>query len=249
MKRLPFGCCVFAALGAAQSLEVTLPTGVRSEGAFVHFAVDGDETGGWVQPPAGVSSFRLDTSGAGGAAARVRAILHVPGCRLQTLDLPVAESQYSFECRPLGTIAIPGALTRSDRLYGRQVTLEARYVARWARSFLGLRAPLVDAIPIGDVVDLPPDGRFRLTVPDLSQYPLARDGEFQIWARDKATRRLVDQVTPLSPASVRARMGGLRIERAYRSEIVFAPCAATATQPHDAEGFALRPDLFDGCDR
>jgi hypothetical protein len=47
---------------------------------------------------------------------------------------------------------------------------------------------------------------------------------------------------------MKARMGGLKIQSEYPSETVFAPCAAD-TPVHDAEGFALRPDIYDACDR
>jgi len=70
-----------------------------------------------------------------GVISEVKALLYAPGCAIETLDLPVSGSsnqQYSFMCRSLSNIEILGALTRTDRLYGREVKLQATYVARWA---------------------------------------------------------------------------------------------------------------------
>jgi hypothetical protein len=96
---------------------------------------------------------------------------------------------------------ITGTLARSDRLYGRAVKLQAKYVARWAQQFLGLGDDIVTDIPVGDAVYLPADGRFRLSVPNLSQDPLAgapdHSGELQIWARDKTSEDMVAQLIPV----------------------------------------------------
>ena len=62
-----------------------------------------------------------------------------------------------------------------DRLYGRQVKVQAKYVARWAQTFLESGKDIVTTIPVGDAAYPSLDGRFRLSVPDFSQDPLAGD--------------------------------------------------------------------------
>ena len=147
------------------------------------------------------------------------------------------------------------ALIRSDRFYGREVKLQARYVARWAQAFLGLDESIGTVIPIGEAVDLSADGPFRLTIPDLSQDPLAgtpdHPGELQIWAKDETSEALVAQLTPRDPRLIKTRMGGLKVQNEYPSEIVFAPCAANSAHVHvhDRLGFAIRSDISDACDR
>jgi len=102
----------------------------------------------------------------------------------------------------------------------------------------------------GDVAYLSADGRFRLTIPDLSQDPLAgapdHPGELQIWAKDKTSEALVAQLVPKGP-QLKTRMGGLKVQSEYPSEIVFAPCAANHPQVHDR--FAIRADVGDPCGR
>jgi hypothetical protein len=237
-------------------VEIKLPSGVISESVFIRYLLAGEDFGGWVQPRPGVSSYFIGTTHEGRPAARIKALLYVPGCAIQTLDLPVSGSnnqQWSFICRPLSSVWISGALTRSERLYGREVELRAKYVARWASPFLGLSDDIVTAIPVGDVAYLSADGRFRLAVPDLSQDALAgapdHPGEFQMWARDKTSEDPVAQLIPAGPPAMKTRMGGLRIQGAYPAEIVFALCSVSPPQLHDAIGFALRPDASDTCDR
>jgi hypothetical protein len=172
------------------------------------------------------------------------------------MDLPVSDQgsqRYSFVCQSLPTIEIVGTLVRSDRLYGRTVRLEARYLARWAQSFLGLDDETVTFIPIGESGDISRSGEFRLSLPDLSEDSMAgspdNPGELQIWARDIVTHRLVAQLIPEGLKLKKTRMGGLKIQGRYPSEIVFTPCATNNARVHDAIGFALGPGAEDTCDR
>ncbi len=149
-------------------------------------------------------------------------------------------------------ISIQGALILPERLYGHKVKLQAKYIARWAQSLLGLDESIVTSIPVGDVAHLSADGRFRLAIPDLSQDALAgtpdHPGEIQIWAKDETSDAIVAKLIPTGPQFIRARMGGLKVRNQYPSEVVFAPCAAGSAQGHDKEGFAMRPDIADACD-
>jgi hypothetical protein len=237
-------------------IEIKLPRWVISESVFIRYQLDGEQFGGWVQPHPGVSSYFISTTHEGRPVTRIKALLYARGCAIQTLDLPVSGSnnqQYSFICLPLSSVWIVGALTRMDRLYGREVKLQAKYIARWSQSFLELGDGIVTTIPVGDVAYLSPDGRFRLSVPDFSQDPLAgapdHPGELQIWASDQASDGIVALLIPAGPQVIKARMGGLKIRSEYPSEIVFAPCAANPPQVHDAIGFATRPGASDACDR
>jgi hypothetical protein len=103
------------------------------------------------------------------------------------------------------------------------------------------------------VTYLSPDGLFRISVPNFSEDPLAGAsdhlGELQVWARDKTSEGIVAQLVPGEPQVIKTRMGGLKIQREYPSEIVFAPCAANPPRLRDATGFTLRPGASDACDR
>jgi hypothetical protein len=243
------------AASPAHYFEIKLPRGVISENVFVRYQLAGAEIGGWVQPRPGVSSYFINTTHQGRPATQIKALLYAQGCAIQTLDLPVSTSnnhRYSFVCLPLPSVGIVGAITRTDRLYGRDVKLQVKYVARWAQSFLELGDGIVTTIPVGEA-HLSPDGRFRLSVPDFSQDPWAgapdHPGDLQIWAREKTSEDLVAQLIPAGPQVLKTQMGGLKIRSEYPSEVVFVPCAANPPQVHDATGFALRPAPVDACDR
>jgi hypothetical protein len=241
-------------------IEIKLPPEVASESFFARYVLAGEHFGGWVKPIPGVSSYFIGTTLNGRTATGIKAVLYAPGCAVRTLDLPLSAAEtppYSFICQPLPSNAIQGALARPDRPYWRDihdvhgVNVQARYIAAWAQPFLGLDRGVVTGIPVGDAASLSADGHFRLTIPDLSRDPLAgapdRAGEFRIWARDKTSNAATAQLIPSAPPLLRTPLGGLRIRSEYPSEISFSTKATDCPQ-HDAEGFAIRPDVSGGCD-
>jgi hypothetical protein len=252
MLALIAGVCAGQVL-PSHNVLIHLPPGVASENVFIRYVLAGEKFGGWVRPVSGASFYAIGTSVGAIPATGLKAIIYVPGCALRTVDMRVSTSkneEYSFLCRPLQTIRINGRLIPSDPLYRHGVNLQAKYVARWAHSFLGLADDSVLVIPVGDVSDLSADGRFRISVPDLFRDPVARAadeaGELQIWAQGKIGQNLLAKLIP-ADLVIATRMGGLRIEREYPSEVVFAPCATMRSPLHDEECFAHRSDI-EGCD-
>jgi hypothetical protein len=226
----------FNSFAAAQRpphyISINIPGGVNSENVFIRYILAGEEIGGWVQPRANVSSYVIATAHEGQTAARIKAILYAPGCAIQTIDLPLSNStnpQYTFLCQPLGNVRIGGKLTQTDRLSGREVKLQAKYIARWAPNFLGLATAIPLTIPVGDAADLSAGNSFQMSIPDLSRDPLAgaadHPGEFQIWAKDKDAGNDVAQLEPIGAPESRTRTSGLKIQAGYPAAIVFAPCA------------------------
>jgi hypothetical protein len=237
-------------------IDIRLPPGFDSGHFFVRYLLAGDDFGGWIQPRPNVSSYAISTTHEGRPANRIRALLYAPGCAIEVLDLPVSypgSQPYSFICRSLPDVPLAGTIIRTDRLFGRKVRLQAYYVARWASSFLGIADEIVTLIPIGETNDISASGGFRLSLPDLSHDALAgspeHSGEIQIWAREAATDKIVAQLIPVGPETGETMVGGLKIQAAYPSETVFAPCAANNPRVRDANGFALRPGAEDICDR
>lgn len=238
----------------ARHVEIRIPPGVKSETLFIRYVLTGEDFGGWVQPVSGVSSYVMSTTRDSGPATGMKAILYAPGCAIQTLDLALNDSinrRYTFICLPLSEVSIEGALVPSSRLYGQEVQLQARYVVRWASAFLGLADRIATNIPVGNVVQLPTDGHFRLVIPDLSQDPLAgspdRPGELQIWAKDKFSDVLVTQLRPLRPPFIKTQLGGLRVQKDYPFNIAFCTFKNESSR-RLAEGFAIRPAKGDVCD-
>jgi hypothetical protein len=238
----------------AHYVAINIPSAVSSESMFIRYILAGEELGGWVRPLAGVSSYIISTTREGQSAARIKAVLYSPGCAIQTLDLPLSNSsnpQYLFICRPLRSLWITGKVTQTERLSGREVKLQARYVARWARSFLGLDAEIPLTIPTGDAAYLSADDSFRISVPDLSRDPLAatpdHPGEIQIWAKDKSTGDDVAQLIPVGSPAFKTRMGGLKIQDEYPSEPVFVPCGLPRSLDLIRRGGFTIGDFRDPC--
>jgi len=236
-------------------VEIKLPPEVISETFFARYVLAGQDFGGWLHPLPGISSYGISTTFEGSPVTGIKAILYAPGCAIQTLDLHLTGAdnpQFQFLCQPMRNIAIQGALILPERLYGHKVKLQAKYIARWAQPFLGLDDSVVTSIPIGVVAHLSADGRFCLVIPDLSQDPLAgtpdHPGELQVWAKDETSGAIVAKLIPTDPPFLKARMGGLKVQNQYPSEVVFAPCAESSAQPHDRIGFAIRPAIYDACD-
>jgi hypothetical protein len=232
-------------------VEVRLPRGVRSETMFVRYVVN-DDFGGWVQPRPSISSYFI-TIHQGASATRFKAILYAPGCAIQTANLPISGSavpRYSFVCDPLPNITLTGTLTNPARLDGREINIEARYVARWAQGVLG--DGMVTDIPLGVTHRAFAGGGFQISVPDLSKDPLAgtpdHPGELRILARDRARGKIVAQLVPTAEF-LRERMGGLQIRDEYSEPVEFAFCAVQGRRLLDPHGFAIRSDPSDsGCD-
>jgi hypothetical protein len=236
-------------------IAIDLPSEVSSERVFIRYILAGEEIGGWVQPRPGVSAYLISTARGDSTVAGIKTVLYAPGCAIQTLDVPLSNSnnpRYSFVCRPLGSVGIAGKLVQTERLSGHEVNVQARYIARWAQPFLGL-GDIVVSIPVGDVADLSADDRFRLSVPDLSRDPLAgaadHPGEIQIRAKDKVSGDDVAQLVPEGSTVFATRMGGLKIQREYPPETVFAPCALPRSPALIRRGgFTIRPgDFKDPC--
>jgi hypothetical protein len=135
----------------------------------------------------------------------------------------------------------------------RDVNLQVKYVARWAESVLRLGEGLVPDIPLAGTQSFIAGRAFQLSLPDLADDPLAgtpdHPGELRILARDRATGKVIAQLIP-TDASLRTRLGGLQIRKAYPDPIEFAFCASPGLGLRDANGFAIRPPKSDtACDR
>jgi hypothetical protein len=236
-------------------LAIDLPSEVSSENVFIRYILAGEAIGGWVQSRPGVSAYLISTTRGDRSAPGIKAVLYAPGCAIQTLDLLLSDSnnpRYSFVCRPLGSVVIAGRVLQPERLTGHQVNVQARYIARWAQPFLGL-GDILMSIPVGDPAPLSADYRFRMSVPDFSRDPLAgapdHPGDIQIWAKDKTSGDDVAQLLPGGPPTSVTRMGGLKIQREYPAETVFAPCATPRSlMLIRRDGFTIRTgDYKDPC--
>jgi hypothetical protein len=240
----------------ARIIEITLPPKVASETVVIRYALEGDAFGAMVKSRKGVSSYSINVM-RGEHPSRIRGIIYAPGCAVRTFDISPPPSNYEgyrFSCLPLASLRIAGTVARTDRLYGREIIVQAKYVARWAQRFLGVDESLLTSIPVGEPTEPSQDGKFQLVLPDFATDPIAgapdHDGEIEIWTHDKSTGDLVALLVPTVPASLKVHFGGLKIQRIYPDDVIFTPCASYdggRAQVHDAMGFARRPGGFDAC--
>jgi hypothetical protein len=238
--------------GQTRHVEIDLPPNVPSDHVFVRYVLAGQDLGGWIYGPAGVSSFGISTLVDGRPTSGIKAILYAPGCELQTLDLQLAGSdpvRRPFVCEPVRNVEIRGVLARPERFGSEAVKLQVKYVSRWAQEFLGLDGVLATNIPVGEASAISA-GRFRLSIPDFAADASAakqdRGGEFQIWVKDASSENVVGMLVPQE--SVRARMRGLIALHEYPFDVTFTPCMASTEPRHDKIGFAIRSDVRDPCD-
>jgi hypothetical protein len=239
----------------AAYVAITLPVGVRSETLFVRYVLDND-FGGWLEPHPGVSSYFISTKRRGTPASRFKALVYAPGCQIQTVDLLTegpAVPRYSFVCEPLRNVTLTGTLMKPDRLDGRELNVQVKYVARWAQQFFGLGEGILTDIPLGGIERASAKGSFQLSLPDLSADPLAgtsdHPGELQLLGKDPISGKIVAQIVP-AVQFLRTRMGGLKIRKDYPVLVEFAPCSSArhSLEPHDPFGFAIRTDSRESID-
>jgi hypothetical protein len=232
----------------APYVEIKLPVGVRSETVFVRYALDND-FGGWVDPHPDLSSYFINTTRQGIAAARFRALIYAPGCAIQTVDLPTSGPsvpRYPFACEPLPSVRLTGAIIKSDQLQGLEISLEVKFVAHW-----GFGDDWPTDIPVAVTRYASDDGGFEVSLPVLVDDPAAspdRAGEFQILTRDRTSGNILAQLVP-TVSSLRTHKGGLEIRKAYPDKLEFAACPLRSPHLHDAIGFSIRPTAQDTCDR
>ena len=162
-----------------------------------------------------------------------------------------AVPRHSFVCQPVPNVRLKGNLIESDRLNAHEIGLEVKYVARWAAGFLGIGEDLTTDIPVGGMRYAAEDGSFEISLPDFSEDPMSSasdPGEFQILTRDRTNGNILAQLVP-TVESLRTRMGGLEIRKAYPDKVEFAACAGRGPHVRDALGFSVRPTSKDACDR
>jgi hypothetical protein len=209
---------------------------------------------GWITSATDAATYRI-----AGLPARpdthFRAILYVPGCALQTLDIAITERknyQYSFFCALLPPIQLNGTVTHmgTDQ---EGVTLEAKYVASWAASFFQFADGTDTEIPLGNKTSLDSQNEFALPIPDFSKDKLASSsshfGEIRIFVRDRATGLIVDQLRWASgiPSIQPTKFGGIPITALSGDSLNFKFCETGTWLSHDHYGFALRNNALETC--
>jgi hypothetical protein len=229
------------------TFEFRIPDQVRPQDAFIRYVITGDDFGGWINTKPGVSSYHVNIEGR--RTSSIRAIFYAPGCAIEMVDIALQSTvnrQHSFACEPLATEQVDGKVQTTGWLDGRNVRIEAKYVARWAPGFLGIAKEVPLTIPLAQRAPIAADGRFQIAVPnflrDAHSGAANGTGELQIWAVDADRGAEIAHLIPLGNANSGDRTGSLKLSAAYPNGLLFDVCSV-GRQPARLirrEGFVIR---------
>jgi len=186
-------------------------------GGYAGFVRDADKDG----------AFRIPLQIEGKTAVSLKVILYAPGCQFQVLSVDLlsdATRAATFECRPLSTIAISGAISPPPSSTQQlELDVEFDYLAFWSHKFYGIVDGVVQQYELAKV-PLNTDGRFQIRIPDFSQDPITsekQDACLVVRVRERVTWNNVEFLSP--PADLRCLNGpDLKIQPAY-PEVRFEP--------------------------
>jgi len=243
------------ATGPAATLDIHAPDSVSGFWGRFFIIEKASRIAGWITSEDKTSDYKI-TGIHASQDTRFRAIVYVPGCALQTVDLAIAEArnyQYSFRCLLIPQTQIQGTVLQPGGSLLHDVTVEAKYVATWAPAFFQYDDGTTTEIPLGDKATFNGQNKFSLQIPDLSKDKLATSadhpGEIRIWVRDNENGQVADQLrlTSNDPAKPVSRMGGIPISALSDNGAVLRFCETEALISHDSYGFAVRDESAGRC--
>jgi hypothetical protein len=244
----------FGATAPEATLEIHAPDSVSGFWGRYFIIEKASRIAGWITSEDGAALYKINSIHASDAT-RFKAIVYVPGCALQAVDIPIAEAknyQYSFRCSLIPQTQIQGTVSKNNNT-GDAVTVEARYVASWASAFFQYDDGIPTEIPLGNKTAFSGQDKFSLQIPDLSKDKLASSpdhpGEIRIWVRDVASGRVEEQLrlTPNNSATPVSKMGGIPISALSDNGSVLHFCETDSFLTHDSFGFAIRNDAAGPC--
>jgi len=246
---------VSGASGPVATIDIHAPDLVSGFWGRFFIIEKASRIAGWITSDDKTSVYKI-TGIHASEDTRFRAIVYVPGCALQTVDLAISEPrnyQYLFRCVLIPQTQIQGMVLQPGGSLIHDVTVEAKYVASWAPAFFQYDDGTTTEIPLGDKATFHGQNKFSLQVPDLSKDKLATSadhpGEIRIWVRDTGNGRIADQLrlTSSEPALPVSKMGGIPISALSENGAVLRFCETEAFISHDSYGFAVRDDSAGRC--
>jgi len=137
--------------------------------------------GGYVRTERGTRMYAIPTVQDGQPAETLKAIVYAPDSRFVLIEPHDLSTPLSITLQPQRMVPVSITIEPPIDLTG--LKLDATYLAPWAQDFFGY---LDGPTPSFDVASALPDrdGRFRLTLPDLTRDPAVKDGEFDFLLRD-----------------------------------------------------------------
>jgi hypothetical protein len=176
--------------------------------------------------PVARGGISIPTSHDGKPAWDLKAVLYMPGCRMQVIRVDDLERQQpreaAFRCLPLATIPLYGRIDSSIIPAGDGAEVQVKYMALWADRLFGIEDGWMTTVPAGKA-PVAPDGSFLIDLPDFSADPLssgiARDAALMLFVTSLKTGSLLAYLTP--PESLRTSANWLRVEHGYPAPVEF----------------------------
>jgi hypothetical protein len=163
----------------------------------------------------------------GTPASSLKAILYVPGCQIETIEVPdLAKStlQASFQCRSLPTLAFTGRIAPPGMITDPQTVVDITYVALWPLRFLEIpKGPSYISYMGFRIATVPLEAGvvFHAELPDFSKDSATKaDGitGISFTARNKRTGNYLGR---LFRPNIHSLAGSIPIQPEYPSEVLF----------------------------
>jgi hypothetical protein len=223
------GCAAGQAGAELPRLNILLPANIPADKFEVRYYLYGSfgANGGYISPtPDTKGVAKIPLSVGGKIANEIKLFAWAPGCRFQTYDLSVHESdmQELYTCNPLSTVTLHGQIADKSLLQRGPTEIRIDYLAGWACNFFGLSDCMVPQVSLGTVT-ADADGRFEIELPDFAEDPASSDpkssSEFQFVLRKVTTWKLIAFLDPDLKVP-RSGGGGLRPAPSYADPLVFS---------------------------
>ena len=194
-------------------ISLVLPSGTASETVQIQYFLTGafGGYGDFVRPQKQWTSYDIDPFVKGQPAENLKIIAYLPGCEIATFDIAFSgrDVERLIDCPPLGSVSLRGQVLLASMAEDQIREIEFNYLAMWAHEFFGIYDGPLTTIRLGSV-RLDPDGRFEITLPDLYQQSILRDGQIQFILRDRETKNIIGflrpaEATPKSPPSLKVQ--------------------------------------------
>lgn len=122
------------------TISLILPSGIASESVQINYFMSGS-FGGYgasVRAEKDRPSYDIAASVHGKPATEVKVIAYLPGCEIDTLDIPVQGTtlQWRLSCKPLGSIWLHGQISPASITRGQATEVEVSYLATFGAPVL-----------------------------------------------------------------------------------------------------------------
>src|SRR5205814_1600248 len=151
-------------------IHLNFPPEIPSDIAQINYFMTGPfgGYGSFVKTEKGKSAYDIIAAVDGRPAVNVKLIAYLPGCQIETFDIPVQSESTSqqLRCTPLAKIILNGQIEPGDMINSTS-EVEVTYLAMWGHRFFGIADGPVTTIRITAAI---PDqnGHFEVTVPDFN---------------------------------------------------------------------------------